>query len=90
MFYRRLVDRLSYNSVFSPHWTFLQTSVVYLYYLHSQVSDRDTDVKMWHVGVHIWEIPPNDIEPDYDEYYQVRLGPFRRITNLTAPGSPRL
>ncbi|KAJ4297756.1 hypothetical protein N0V90_005651 [Kalmusia sp. IMI 367209] len=30
-------------------------------------------VKMWHVGVHIWEIPPNDIEPNYDEYYQVLM-----------------
>ena len=32
-----------------------------------------TDVKMWHVGVHIWEVPPDEIEPDYDEYYAVRL-----------------
>ncbi|KAI4926316.1 hypothetical protein J4E85_006609 [Alternaria conjuncta] len=29
------------------------------------------DVKMWHVGVHIWEVPPNEIEPNYDEYYAV-------------------
>ncbi|KAF7570763.1 hypothetical protein PtrM4_107650 [Pyrenophora tritici-repentis] len=28
-------------------------------------------VKMWHVGVHIWEVPPNEIEPNYDEYYAV-------------------
>ncbi|KAH9864855.1 hypothetical protein IAQ61_008800 [Plenodomus lingam] len=28
-------------------------------------------VKMWHVGVHIWEVPPDKIEPDYDEYYAV-------------------
>lgn len=26
---------------------------------------------MWHVGVHIWEVPPNEIEPNYDEYYAV-------------------
>ncbi|KAF1851883.1 uncharacterized protein K460DRAFT_325217 [Cucurbitaria berberidis CBS 394.84] len=28
-------------------------------------------VKMWHVGVHIWEVSPEEIEPDYDEYYAV-------------------
>ncbi|KAF2268135.1 hypothetical protein CC78DRAFT_613350 [Lojkania enalia] len=28
-------------------------------------------VKMWHVGIHIWQVPPNEIEPDYDEYYAV-------------------
>jgi hypothetical protein len=27
---------------------------------------------MWHVGVHIWEVPPDEIEPNYDEYYAVR------------------
>ncbi|KAF2199333.1 hypothetical protein GQ43DRAFT_442572 [Delitschia confertaspora ATCC 74209] len=30
-------------------------------------------VKMWHVGVHIWEVPPNEIEPNYDDYYAVNL-----------------
>ncbi|KAF2257266.1 hypothetical protein BU26DRAFT_413352 [Trematosphaeria pertusa] len=30
-------------------------------------------VKMWHVGIHIWQVPPNEIEPDYDEYYAVLL-----------------
>lgn len=30
---------------------------------------------MWHVGIHIWEVPPNDIEPDYDAYYSVRAHP---------------
>ncbi|USP80670.1 hypothetical protein yc1106_07944 [Curvularia clavata] len=29
------------------------------------------DVKMWHVGVHIWQVPPDEIEPNYDEYYAV-------------------
>lgn len=29
------------------------------------------DVKMWHVGIHIWDVDPNNIEPDYDEYYAV-------------------
>ncbi|KAF2464873.1 uncharacterized protein BDR25DRAFT_296035 [Lindgomyces ingoldianus] len=28
-------------------------------------------VKMWHVGIHIWDVLPNDIEPNYDEYYGV-------------------
>ena len=31
------------------------------------------DVKMWHVGIHIWDVDPNKIEPNYDEYYGVRL-----------------
>ncbi|KNG50024.1 hypothetical protein DDE82_004597 [Stemphylium lycopersici] len=26
---------------------------------------------MWHVGIHIWQVPVNEIEPDYDEYYAV-------------------
>ncbi|KAF2740987.1 hypothetical protein EJ04DRAFT_454331 [Polyplosphaeria fusca] len=30
-------------------------------------------VKMWHVGIHIWEVPPNEIEPNYDEYYGVLM-----------------
>ncbi|OCL12162.1 hypothetical protein AOQ84DRAFT_257852, partial [Glonium stellatum] len=30
-------------------------------------------VKMWHVGIHIWDVPPNEIEPNYDEYYGVLL-----------------
>ncbi|KAF2689183.1 hypothetical protein K458DRAFT_290944 [Lentithecium fluviatile CBS 122367] len=28
-------------------------------------------VKMWHVGIHIVDVPPNEIEPDYDDYYSV-------------------
>ena len=38
---------------------------------------------MWHVGVHIWEVPPNEIEPNYDEYYAVCLASPRydEITN---------
>ncbi|OAL49972.1 hypothetical protein IQ07DRAFT_587645 [Pyrenochaeta sp. DS3sAY3a] len=28
-------------------------------------------VKMWHVGVHIWDVPQDEIEPNYDEYYAV-------------------
>ncbi|ORY18869.1 hypothetical protein BCR34DRAFT_296753 [Clohesyomyces aquaticus] len=28
-------------------------------------------VKMWHVGIHIIDVPPNEIEPNYDEYYGV-------------------
>jgi len=30
-------------------------------------------VKMWHVGIHVWEVPPYDLEPNYDEYYAVNL-----------------
>ena len=28
---------------------------------------------MWHVGIHIWDVPPNEIEPNYDEYYAVSI-----------------
>lgn len=34
-------------------------------------NDDCADVKMWHVGIHIWEIPAWETEPDYDEYYAV-------------------
>ncbi|KAF2017335.1 hypothetical protein BU24DRAFT_420376 [Aaosphaeria arxii CBS 175.79] len=30
-------------------------------------------VKMWHVGVHIWEVPVTEIEPDYKEWYAVNM-----------------
>ncbi|KAF2036045.1 hypothetical protein EK21DRAFT_96038 [Setomelanomma holmii] len=30
-------------------------------------------VKMWHVGIHIWDVPWNELEPNYDEYYAVLL-----------------
>lgn len=33
----------------------------------------EADVKMWHMGVHIWDVDPNKIEPNYDEYYAVCL-----------------
>jgi hypothetical protein len=33
--------------------------------------NESTDVKMWHVGVHIVDVPSWEIEPDYDEYYSV-------------------
>jgi hypothetical protein len=29
---------------------------------------------MWHVGVHIWQVPVDQIEPNYDEYYAVSIG----------------
>lgn len=28
---------------------------------------------MWHIGIHIWDVDPNKIEPNYDEYYAVRF-----------------
>jgi hypothetical protein len=28
---------------------------------------------MWHVGMHIWDVDPNKIEPDYDEWYGVSI-----------------
>ncbi|KAF1929429.1 uncharacterized protein M421DRAFT_4567 [Didymella exigua CBS 183.55] len=30
-------------------------------------------VKMWHIGIHIWDVDPNTIEPNYDEYYAVQM-----------------
>jgi hypothetical protein len=27
---------------------------------------------MWHVGIHVWEVPSDVLEPNYDEYYAVR------------------
>ncbi|KAH8730469.1 hypothetical protein GQ44DRAFT_746895 [Phaeosphaeriaceae sp. PMI808] len=30
-------------------------------------------VKMWHVGIHVWQVPWNELEPDYDEYYAVNM-----------------
>ncbi|KAH7399007.1 hypothetical protein DE146DRAFT_678096 [Phaeosphaeria sp. MPI-PUGE-AT-0046c] len=30
-------------------------------------------VKMWHVGIHVWQVPWNEQEPNYDEYYAVNL-----------------
>lgn len=38
------------------------------------------DVKMWHVGVHIWDVDPNEIEPNYDEWYRVSL-----MSGMTRP-----
>lgn len=26
---------------------------------------------MWHIGIHIWDVDPNKIEPNYDDYYRV-------------------
>jgi hypothetical protein len=26
---------------------------------------------MWHVGIHVWEVPWNELEPNYDDYYAV-------------------
>ncbi|KAJ4331217.1 hypothetical protein N0V87_009344 [Didymella glomerata] len=28
---------------------------------------------MWHMGIHIWDVDPNKIEPNYDEYYAVQM-----------------
>ncbi|KAF2748971.1 hypothetical protein M011DRAFT_457083 [Sporormia fimetaria CBS 119925] len=30
-------------------------------------------VHMWHTGVHIWDVDPRDIEPDYDEWYGIMI-----------------
>ena len=41
---------------------------------------------MWHVGIHIWEVNPNEIEPDYDEYYGVCRHVSPVATKLTSLG----
>lgn len=41
---------------------------------------------MWHVGIHIWDVDPNKIEPDYDEYYAVCLIFSRDHQSLTNSG----
>lgn len=40
--------------------------------LSSLETDNPSDVKMWHVGIHVWQVPWNEQEPNYDEYYAVR------------------
>ena len=34
-------------------------------------SQSDADVKMWHKGIHIIDVPVAVQEPNYDEYYKV-------------------
>jgi hypothetical protein len=45
---------------------------------------------MWHVGVHVWEVPWNELEPNYDEYYAVRTTIDRLSTGhiLICAGQP--
>lgn len=31
---------------------------------------------MWHFGIHIWDVNPMKLEPDYDEYHKVIWVPF--------------
>lgn len=46
---------------------------------------------MWHVGIHVWEVPWNEQEPNYDEYYAVRLLKcFEVILLLTVTGQSSL
>lgn len=28
---------------------------------------------MWHIGIHIWDVDPFHLEPDYDEYHKVKM-----------------
>lgn len=41
---------------------------------------------MWHVGIHIWDVPPNEIEPNYDEEFKVRSRTIHYLLLLTGPG----
>jgi hypothetical protein len=36
---------------------------------------------MWNVGIHIWEVPPNKLEPNYDEWYAVSNISTNSISN---------
>jgi hypothetical protein len=45
---------------------------------------------MWHVGIHIIDVPPNDIEPNYDEYHQVRILQSDQFMCLIALDPPRI
>jgi hypothetical protein len=38
---------------------------------------------MWHIGIHIWDVDPNEIEPNYDEYYAVCMRCIKNKYTLT-------
>lgn len=38
---------------------------------------------MWHIGLHVWQIPQREMEPDLDEYYGVRIVSHRWIREET-------
>jgi hypothetical protein len=37
---------------------------------------------MWHVGIHIVDVPPNEIEPNYDDYYSVSKCTLLRLHSI--------
>ncbi|KFZ18664.1 hypothetical protein V501_01081 [Pseudogymnoascus sp. VKM F-4519 (FW-2642)] len=39
---------------------------------------------MWHYGIHIWDVPQDDLEPDYGEYHKVLIA-FNLIHTLILP-----
>lgn len=41
---------------------------------------------MWHVGVHVWQVPWNELEPNYDEYYAVSTFDPLESRELTLSG----
>ncbi|KAL6705516.1 hypothetical protein ACN47E_006633 [Coniothyrium glycines] len=57
---RKLNLRLSWDDWLIICPTILSIALIGPSYIH---------VKMWHVGIHIWEVPPDEIEPNYDDYY---------------------
>ncbi|KAH6618694.1 hypothetical protein C7974DRAFT_35258 [Boeremia exigua] len=59
---RKLNLRLSWDD-----WLIIVASVLSI----ALIGPSHRHVKMWHVGIHIWDVDPNKIEPDYDEYYAV-------------------
>ena len=54
------------------------------------LSDALTDVKMWHIGIHIWDVNPNDIEPNYEEYHRVRIFQPHQASCLIVLDPPRI
>ncbi|KAF9698221.1 hypothetical protein EKO04_003868 [Ascochyta lentis] len=61
---RKLNLRLSWDD-----WLIILPTILSL----ALIGPSHRNVKMWHVGIHIWDVDPNEIEPNYDEYYAVLM-----------------
>ncbi|KAJ4988723.1 integral membrane protein [Stagonosporopsis vannaccii] len=59
---RKLNLRLSWDD-----WLIILPTVLSI----ALIAPSHRHVKMWHIGIHIWDVDPNKIEPNYDEYYAV-------------------
>ncbi|KAF2629552.1 hypothetical protein BU25DRAFT_447024 [Macroventuria anomochaeta] len=61
---RKLNLRLSWDD-----WLIILPTVLSI----ALIGPSHKHVKMWHIGIHIWDVDPNEIEPNYDEFYAVQL-----------------